>query len=304
MWELVKKYWDLVSGLVIGVALSFLAHHDSEKVRLFYSVIILLLACMGFSRFVRQTFEQGKKKKAEKRGHNLLDDMVDSQIAVKVINLAQEPTKEGEKYGRLFISLWEVIKDIMKKVKEFFGKYKGYMLTVVLGLLTGIETYGGYINELCGGVLMVKGVAVLPFATLLLTIICGILSNGFSKEQLEKVKALFSKSSTNELVQAEIKKSLKENIEKRKQYDKILATKEAELANLQSEKEGLTNTYNAKKEMYVMTPQLATEEDVQLASNGVAECAMKIVAKEAEITDVKNTITNLDTMIGALKGRL
>ena len=304
MWELVKKYWDLGSGLIVGVALSFITHSDIEKVRLVSSIVILLLACMGLFRFVRQAFEQGKKKKEESRKHSLLDDMVDSNIAVKVINLAQEPTKAGEKYGRLFISLWEVTKGIMKKFKEFFDKYKGYALTIVLGLLTAIELYGGYINELCGGVLMVKGVAVLPFATLVLTMVVGILSNGFTKEQLEKIHALFSRSTTEELVLTEIKKSLKENTEKHKQYNKILATKEAELANLHSEMESHTNTYNAKKEMYVMTPQLATEEDVRLALNAVSECAAKISAKEAEIEETKNTLTNLAKTIGALKSQL
>jgi hypothetical protein len=304
LWDLVKKYWDLVSGFIVGMALSFMAHSDSDKVRLIYSIIILLLACMGLFRFIRQALERGKKKREEARDRNLLDGMVDAQIAVRVINLAQEPTKEGEKYGRLFISLWEDTKDIMKKFKVYFDKYKGYLLTIVLGLLTAIETCGGYINQLCGGVLMVGNIAVVPLVTLILTIVVGILSNGFTKEQYEKVKALFSKASTKELVFIEIKKSLKETTEKHKQYNKILATKEVELANLQSELESLMNTYNAKKEMYVMIPQLATEEDVHLAANAVSECKVKISAKEAEIEDTKATITNLATTIGALKSQL
>ena len=192
----------------------------------------------------------------------------------------------------------------MKKFNEFFDKYKGYLLTIALGLLTQIESCGGYINQMFGGVLMVKGIAVVPFITLILTVVVGLLSNGFTKEQWEKIKALFSKSSTDEMVQAEIKKSLKENTEKHKQHSKILATKEAEYANLQSELESITNTYNAKKEMYVMIPQLAKEEDVQLASNAIIECKAKITAKEAEIEDTKATIANLATTIGALKSQL
>lgn len=304
MWDLVKKYWDLVSGSLMCVALCVMSHFNIDTVQLIYSIIILFLLCIGAFRILRQSIEKSREKKVKERKSNLIDNMVDNQLAVKVVRIAQEPTKEGEKYGRLFISLWEETKGIMKKIRAFFDKYKGYLATIVLGLLTAVETYGGYINELCGGVLMVKGVPVLPFVTLILTVIIGILSNGFTKEQVEKIHALFSKSSTAELVQAEIKKSLKENAEKHKQFVKILATKEAELENLKSEREGLTNTYNAKKEMYVMIPQLATEEDVQLASNALCECNVKISAKEAEIEEVKTTISNLATTIGALKSQL
>lgn len=303
MWDLVKKYWDLLSGFLVGTALSFMAHSDIEKVRFIYSVIILLLVCMGLFRFIRQAVEKGVKKKRESRQHSLLDVMVDNQIAVKAIGFAQDPTKEGDKVGKLLKTLLGG-KKIMKKLKELFGKYKGYLLTVLLGILTAIETCGGYINQLCGGVLTINGVAVLPLATLVIAIIVGILSNGYSKDQVEKIKALFSKSSTNELVRAGIKKKLAESKANHTQFVKIQATKEAELANLQSELEGLKNTYFAQKEMYGMTPQLATEEDVLLAANAVRECEANIANKKVEIEETKTTISNLEATINALKSQL
>jgi hypothetical protein len=196
------------------------------------------------------------------------------------------------------------IKHIMKKLKEIFDKYKGYLLTVLLGVLTAVEQYGGYINQLFGGVLVVNGVEILPIVTLFCTVVVGILSNGYTKEQVEKIKALFSKSSTDELVKAEIKKSLKDNTAKHSQFTKIHASKETELENLKSELESLNNTHNAKKEMYHMIPQLASAEDVQLAANAVYECQQRIVNKESEIMEVKTTVENLKTTINALKSQL
>lgn len=304
MWDLVKKYWDLICGFIVGLALCVIAHFESEMVRLFYSCAILILACIGFCRIIRQAFEKGAKKKSDKRKHSVIDNIVDKQLAVMAVSIAQDPTKEGEKIGKLLITSWEVTKGIMKKLKELFSKYKGYLLTVLLGILTGIETYGGFINQLFGGHLTIKGVEVLPFVTLLATIVVGLLSNGYSKEQLEKIKALFSKSSTAELVKAEIKKQLADNKTKHTQLVKILANNEATLENLQSELEGRKNTYFAKKEMYCMTPQLATEEDVVIASNAVKECEEKIAIKKSEIDEYKNTIFNLEETINALKSQL
>ena len=302
MWDLVKKHWDLIGGLVVGLALSITAHSDNEIVRKFYSIIIICLACMGVFRYIKQSIE--REKKIKERERTMLDEVVDSLPVIKAINFAQEPTKVGEKFKKLFIVLWGGKNYIMKKLKEFFGKYKGYLLTILLGVLTAVEQYGGFINQLFGGVLMINGVAVLPLVTLLLTLIVGMMSNGYTKEQMEKIVALFSKSTTDELVLAEIKKQLKENTTKHTQFVKILSTKESELANFNSELESLKNTYCAKKEMFGMTPQLATEDDVLLALNGVRDCEQKIVNKEAEIEEIKATVSHLETMVNALKSKL
>jgi hypothetical protein len=281
-----------------------MAHFESEVVRLVYSCEILILACIGLFRIIRQALEKGTKKKGNGRKNSIIYNIVDKQLAVMATNIAQDPTKEGEKMSKLFITSLEVTKSIMKKVKAFFSKYKGYLLTVLLGILTAIETYGGFINQLFGGHMTIKGVEVLPFVTLLATMVVGLLSNGYSKEQLEKIKALFSKSSTAELVKAEIKKQLADNKTKHTQVLKILANNEAAFENLQSELESLKNTYFAKKEMYCMTPQLATEEDVVIAANAVKVCEDKIANKKIEIDEYKKTISNLEDTINALKSQL
>ena len=302
MWDLVKKYWDLIIGFIVGLALSFMSHCDSEIVRLVYSNLIITLACSGLLRFIRQAIE--REKKIKQRDRTVLDGVVDSLPVIKVINFAQEPTKEGEKIDGIVMTLRGGKNYIMKKLKEILSKYKGYIMTVLLGILTVVEQYGGFINQLCGGALMINGVEVLPIVTLAAAVVVGLLSNGYTKEQAEKIKALFSKSSTNEIVKVEIKKSLKDNTTKYTQFAKIQATKETELENLNSELESLKNTYNAKKEMYNMIPQLATVEDVQLAANAVSECEQKIVNKKSEIEETKTTVEGLKTTINALKSQL
>ena len=192
----------------------------------------------------------------------------------------------------------------MKQFKTFFDKFKGIALAIALGILTVIEMYGGYINALFGDKLVIKGVAILPYITLGASVVVGIISNGFTKEQKEKIKALFSKSSTNELILAEIKKTIKDKSAKLSQFKKILSAQEAELETLGIELANLDNSYKAKQEMYCMIPQLATEEDVQLAHNAVAEVKAKIEAKKAEIDATKATVDTLNKEINALKVQL
>jgi chromosome segregation ATPase len=163
---------------------------------------------------------------------------------------------------------------------------------------------GGYINTLLGDALTVNGIELLPLITLGATVLVGILSNGYTKEQKEKIKALFSKSTTNELVKEEIKKTIKEKSAQLAQFNKILTTKQHELDNLNTELATLNNTLEAKKEMYSMPVQLATAEDVQLANNAVTDCQAKIVDKTNELNETQKTIDNLNTQINALKSQL
>lgn len=294
-----KKYWDIIGGILAGLGIAFLSDFELDVVQLCYSVIILVIVCIGILRLIKQ--ETSKKND---RKHTAIDAVVDSQKPIKAICLAQSPVEEGEKIGKKIILMWGGFKPIMEKLKTFFSKFKGYMLTVALAVLSVMEMCGGYINSALGGVLTINGIEVLPMITLACTAVVGIISNGYTKEQRDKIKALFSKSNTNELVLAEIKKQIKEKTAQLAQFNKVLNTLNHELANYESELESLTNAWEAKKEMFAMVPQLATNEDVQLAAKAVTECKAKIVAKAAEIHKTEETVDTLTTTIGALRSQL
>ena len=103
---------------------------------------------------------------------------------------------------------------------------------------------------------------------------------------------------------AEIKKTLKTDEAKIKEFNKTLATKQSELDNLNIELEAKSNTLAAKIEMQGMTPQLATIDDVNAAGIAVNEAQAKIEAKKQEIAVIEENISNLNTAISALKSRL
>ena len=302
MWEVVKKYWDIIAGFTFGLGLTFFSRFNLEKVQLSYSIIILILANIGVLRMVKQAVEKQKERKERK--HNLIDDIVDNTIAVKAVRLAQNPTKDGEQIGKILIKTIEGVKVVMNKVKTFFDKFKGIILSIALGILTIVEMCGGYLNTLCAGKLTVNGIELIPLITLVASVVVGIISNGWTKEQKEKIKALFCKSTTDELVQAEIKKTLKEQEMKLRQCKSVLATKQTELDNLSSELVTKDNTLLAKVQMSGMTPKLATDEDVSIARIAVNEVKEKIEAKKKEITEMEKSIQTLNSTITALKSQL
>lgn len=302
--NLLKKYWDIIGGAFTGILLAVVAKFELTTVQLYYSIIILILVSIGVFKIIKQAIENQLKKKPRERKHNVIDDMVDTQKPVKAISLATHPLREGEKLGKLILITMRGTKRAMKKLKELFDKFKGYILTIALGILTVIEMCGGFINDMLGEAFVVNGIEILPIITLGCTIVVGLVSNGYTKEQRDKIKTLFQKSTTNELVLAEIKKSIKENDAKLKEFNKILVTKDTELATLEAQLEGAKNTHEAKNEMFKMVPQLATAEDVQLAANEVVTIEAKIVEKKQEIASTQKSIDNLTTTINALKNQL
>lgn len=299
----IKKYWDIISGLITGIVVTAASSFDLYILQVSYSIIILLLVSIGFWRIVKQSIDKNKNNKKERKP-TVIDNMVDGQSSVKAVNLATNPTKFSEKLGKTILDILKGGIKLMKKFLEWLDKFKGYILTIALGLLTCIEMCGGYINQLFGGVLEYNGVEILPLVTLILTAIVGCLSNGFTKEQRAKIKALFTKSTTDELVQSEIKKTIKEDTSKLKEYNVILSNQEAELANLQSQLTTAKNTHKARETMFNMMPPIATSEDVRLAANEVSSIEVKIEAKKREIEDTNNSIGILTTKIDALKSQL
>ncbi len=297
-----KKYWDIIGGLTASILLTVISKCELEKIQLYYSVIILTLVSIGIFKIIKQTIEKQGDKKARKR--NIVDSIIDGQRSVKAINIAQAPTKDGEKIGEIIIIFFRGLKKLMKNFKTFFSKFKGFMLTAALAILTVIEMCGGFINELFGGALTINGIAIIPLVTLVCAVTVGVISNGFTKEQRTKIKALFSTATTNEIVIAEIKKTIKEKSAQLAQFNKALTTQNHELENFEKELETFKNTLQAKKEMCAMIPQLATNEDVQLATTDFVNCQAKIASKKNEIEKTEATIATLITTINALKSQL
>ena len=305
MWEVVKKYWDIILGMLTGFALSVFADGNIDQIQLCSSVVILLLISIGFFRIVKQSIDKQKKKKPIESEHNLIYNIVDHQKPVQAISLAQDPTKVGEEAGKKFIKFMEVIKKIMKKLAEFFDKFKGYILTISLAVLTVIEMCSGFINGLAGGVLTIEGIEILPIITFALTTVVGIISNGYSKEDAAKIKAVLNKkSAVNETIKVEIKKSIKSETEAINNLNKSLKTAQRDITEIDSEIEALKNTYSAKQEMYNMIPQLATINDVNEAHNAILDAENRKSAKEAEIAEINSLLEIHTTKLNALKSQI
>lgn len=307
MWNLIKKYFDIFGGFVLGIILSALAKFKLDRVQLIYSVIILILVCIGLCRLIRITANNnsGKpKRKRKERKRNAIDKVVDSRKEIKAIEIAQNPLKQGEE---LYVALKESRKDfkkMIKKLEKFFDKFKGWILAISLTVLSIVSQYGGFVDDLFDGKLVVGSVNIISLITLISAVVVGLLSDTHTKEQIIKIKEMFKKTTTNEIVIQEIKNQIKTNTNIVKELEKKIENENIVLDGYEKELEQAKNTYNAKIEMLNMIPQLATESDVQIALDKVNDINVKIDIKKNEIVELEKKVFAINSTLTALKSRL
>lgn len=304
MWNLIKKYIDIFGGIILSILLTIIARFKLEKIQLMYSVIILMLVCIGVCSVIKKTANNRVNKKKKERKTNIIDKLVNSRKEVKAVNIAQNPLQEGEE---LYIAMKKSRKDIrkvMKKLKKFFDKFKGWILSISLLVVSLISEYGGFIEKIFNGKLIIKGVNMISLIALICAVIVGLLSDTHTSEQIKKIKELFAKKPSNEIVKEELKNQLKLNETSRKNLEKQIETNNLTIDTFNQELEQAKNVYNAKIEMLNMTPKLATEEDVQNALSKVNEIEGKIAKVKNDIIELDKKLFDVNTLITALKNRL
>lgn len=304
MLNLIKKYIDIFGGIILSILLTIIARFKLEKIQLMYSVIILMLVCIGVCSVIKKTANNRVNKKKKERKTNIIDKLVNSRKEVKAVNIAQNPLQEGEE---LYIAMKKSRKDIrkvMKKLKKFFDKFKGWILSISLLVVSLISEYGGFIEKIFNGKLIIKGVNMISLIALICAVIVGLLSDTHTSEQIKKIKELFAKKPSNEIVKEELKNQLKLNETSRKNLEKQIETNNLTIDTFNQELEQAKNVYNAKIEMLNMTPKLATEEDVQNALSKVNEIEGKIAKVKNDIIELDKKLFDVNTLITALKNRL
>lgn len=248
----------------------------------------------------------------------LLDKVVDAQKPVRAIRAAQYPTKDGEELGNTLIESWKETTNIMKKLKEklkvFFERSKGYLLTAALSIVTFLEWYGNYIVKMFGDALIIKtenaelNLLVVIFG--LATIVVSALSDKYTKEERQQlaVKGITAIASgvkvDDELVIEKINARLKEIKLLMKDSKKELTSLTSSLHSSESSLANAKNNYSAVEKMYNMFPKLASAEDVQNAANAIADIGKNIDDVKCKIENCEATMKMLNDEAALLKSKL
>lgn len=297
MRGILKKYWDIIGGSATGITLSFLAKFELNQVQLVYSVIILMLVCIGVFRIIKQAIDKRLERKK-----NLIDDLVDFQKPIKAIHIAENPIQDGEELGELIVSAIKE-KKVMKKLKAFFEKFKGYILTFAVALLGVIEAFGGFINDWFGDKLIINGINIVSVVALVCAIVIGCISNGFTREQYIKIKEVITNPNNKELVE-EIKSQIKINEAKLKEINKELSNKEHELLLLDNQRSIVKKSYDAKKQLSNVITNDEIKKELQDLYNQLNNFDAQKLNLDGAIGELKTKIKIIESTINVLKQQL
>lgn len=132
--QTLKRYWDVFSGVFVGLIYSFIVQWELYKIQLAYSVIILILVIIGFFRF----FIKSKNTKRD-----LIDKSLDTQKFTKAIHIAENPCQEGEELGKLVV---DTIHGGQKMVK-WISKNRGALIGALIFVYSVLEGIFGFLYQ-------------------------------------------------------------------------------------------------------------------------------------------------------------
>lgn len=142
MKNLIKRYWDIFGGAFCGLGLSYMVSWKLTEIQLIYSIIILILVCIGLFKVLKTSIDKQLTKRKI-----ILDKLVDSQKPMRAIHIANNPTKTGEELAEVLIDTMKGGKKLMEKIKNFFIWIKNYWQQI-LGYIGSLGTYALYLYAL------------------------------------------------------------------------------------------------------------------------------------------------------------
>lgn len=142
MKDLIKRYWDIFGGAFCGLGLSYMVHWELNNIQLIYSIIILILVCIGLFKVLKTSVDKQLQRK-----QMVLDKLIDNQKPMRAISIANNPTKTGEDLAEVLIDTMKGGKKLMEKIKNLFA-WIGHYWQQLLGLFSALITYGIYIYAL------------------------------------------------------------------------------------------------------------------------------------------------------------
>lgn len=220
MINFIKKYLDVILGILFALIMSFATGFNSERISSISSLIVFILVSIGLFKVIRD-----RKNVLPSRG--IVDKIVDSQKPVKAGILAEHPTKIGEELGKGLINMVKGVKIMWSTIKKFFDKYKGYILTILLGVLGLLAENLDFIYKIFDGKLIVNGYNVISIALTILAIIVGLMSNSLTSSDNKLIKKIVkSKCSNKEDIKALVNAALDANDEVKNDEESLDISKE------------------------------------------------------------------------------
>lgn len=301
MKDLIKRYWDILGGIFSALGICVAVEFEIIYIQLAYSIIILLLVCIGLLRFIKESVE----KRRNKRDHNIIDSVIDSQKSIKAIEIINNPGKPGEELGETFILTYREVHRGMEKFKELWSKYKGYLLTLLTTLLAFIEGHYGFINELVGGYLVIGEVEVLPIAFIVISLVVALLSNNFDADEwkvaLETIKALRQNKKDNKALNDEVKRIIKENETTLKSVYKTLTTAEKVVVEDEKALADAQKSLDVKTQLYVS--KVIPVEEYDKARKTLESANAQLHKDMVEVERLNKEVGKLETKIEELKSK-
>lgn len=185
MLKIIKKYIDILGGIITAAILSLVANWELIKIQLIYSVIILMLVLIGMFKVVIAKYNEIHHLKKQ-RDSSVVDKLIDNQKPMKAIRFSQKPTKDGEELGQLICETFTKKGTVRKKMIKWIKRNKGALTSCLIAVIGLLELVFGWLVDYIPFPISfnVVGVAITVCA-----LVVSVLTSGFGSTKFKEALA-------------------------------------------------------------------------------------------------------------------
>lgn len=282
IWRKIKELWNVYGGILFSTLIAWLNNWNKLEMDKWSSYLILTLTCISVLTFFKIIYFKKKKPSP-------IDNATQPK-ATRMVKTALDPLSLGQDVGGAIIYTVKGGKKTMQKIKNFFKELWGNKFTITntivvlfMATLSQIATYTDYLyrfqwcadNKLLIQILSPIVAGIIVFIDLFTT---------YTKYGFESLKELADRKAQKKIdnMSKAEKKVLKDNLKDLQKTLKIVSDKRYELAKV------------------IEKTDLLLGAGYNLNSNEKNEYD----ANKDQLTNIDNTIKNLETKIEEITSKL
>ena len=283
LWRKIKELWNVYGGILFSTFIAWLTKWSKLEMDTWTSYLLLTLTCISVLTFFKIVYFKKKKKPSP-------IDTATQNKGMRIMNTAIDPLSIGQDVGGAIIYTVKGGKKTMQKIKNFFKELWGNKFTITntivvlfMATLSQIATYTDYLYRFewfAENKLLVQILS--PIIAIIIVVID--LFTTYTKYGFENLQELADRKAKKKIenLSKEEKKNLKANLKDLQKTLKTVEDKKYELAKI------------------IEKTDLLLGAGYNLNSNEKNEYD----ANKDQLTNIENTIKNLETKISEITSKL
>ena len=286
IFKKIIKLWNIYGGIILSTFVAWLNNFSRDNMDNITSYLVMTLTFISVLTFFKLVL-------FKKKSDGIIDSASLNQSSIKAMKTAIDPLKNGEEIGKTILKTEKILERLGKKIMKWFLKNKGAIITLIGGVITGLEFAFNWLGQYLPSQIGFNIVAVIE---IVLTTVLGCLTSGFGsvefKEKVAMIKDQLNGDKTD-LTYIKDEKYLKKQIES---YEKLVLKAKKDISSLEKSNSKVIEEYDRNIRLHVAQDENVKKEyDTYLKK--LQEAKLKLSSREEALKTYKTRLSEIENVI-------